>query len=71
MQGCGRVDLPGGDAEVMYHTLTSKLAKLPTETVLYPGHNYGPTLTSTIGDELTENAYLRVRSLADWRRLMG
>ncbi|MEO8503447.1 MAG: MBL fold metallo-hydrolase [Acidobacteriota bacterium] len=71
VQGCGRVDLPGGDTETMYHTLTSKLAKLPTDTVLYPGHNYGPTLTSTIGAELTENAYLRVRSLADWRRLMG
>lgn len=71
VQGCGRVDLPGGDAETMYHTLTSKLAKLPTDTVLYPGHNYGPTLTSTIGDELEHNSYLRVRSLADWRRLMG
>ncbi len=71
VQGCGRVDLPGGDAEAMYHTLTGKLAKLPRETVLYPGHNYGPTPTSTIGDELQTNYYLRIRSLEDWRRLMG
>ena len=71
VQGCGRVDLPGGDAEAMYHTLTGKLAKLPGETVLYPGHNYGPTPTSTIGDELQANYYLRIRSLEDWRRLMG
>ncbi len=71
VQGCGRVDLPGGDAEAMYHTLTGKLAKLPRETVLYPGHNYGPTPTSTIGDELQSNYYLRIRSLEDWRRLMG
>ena len=71
VQGCGRVDLPGGDAEAMYHTLTGKLAKLPRDTVLYPGHNYGPTPVSTIGDELENNHYLRIRSLADWRRLMG
>jgi hydroxyacylglutathione hydrolase len=71
VQGCGRVDLPGGDPEAMYHTLTGKLAKLPSDTVLFPGHHYGPTPTSTIGDELRENAYLRVRSIDDWRRLMG
>jgi glyoxylase-like metal-dependent hydrolase (beta-lactamase superfamily II) len=71
VQGCGRVDLPGGDPEQMYFSLTQKLAKLPPETVLYPGHHYGPTETSTIGDELRQNAYLRIRSLKDWRRLMG
>jgi glyoxylase-like metal-dependent hydrolase (beta-lactamase superfamily II) len=71
VQGCGRVDLPGGDPEAMYHTLTGKLAKLPASTVLFPGHHYGPTPTSTIGDELRDNVYLRIRSLDDWRRLMG
>ncbi|MCB1054387.1 MAG: MBL fold metallo-hydrolase [Acidobacteria bacterium] len=71
VQGCGRVDLPGGDPEAMYHTLTGKLAKLPADTVLYPGHHYGPSPTSTIGDELRHNHYLKVRSLDDWRRIMG
>lgn len=71
VQGCGRVDLPGGDPEAMYHTLTGKLAKLPRATVLCPGHHYGPAPTSTIGDELEQNYYLKVRSLDDWRRLMG
>jgi hydroxyacylglutathione hydrolase len=70
VQGCGRVDLPGGDPEAMYHTLTGKLAKLPADTVLFPGHHYGPTPTSTIGDELRSNVYLRVPSLEVWRRLM-
>ena len=71
VQGCGRVDLPGGDAETMYHTLTGKLAKLPRDTVLYPGHHYGPSRTSTIGDELESNYALRVPTLEAWRRLMG
>ena len=71
VRGCGRVDLPGGDADQMYYSLTQKLAKLPPQTVLYPGHHYGPTETSTIGAELEQNVYMKVGSLADWRRLMG
>lgn len=71
VQGCGRVDLPGGDVDAMYQSLTGKLSKLPAETILFPGHHYGPKTQSTIGEELVENQYLRVRSLEDWRRLFG
>ncbi|MDX1383642.1 MAG: MBL fold metallo-hydrolase [Thermoanaerobaculia bacterium] len=71
VQGCGRVDLPGSDPDAMYHSLTGKLAKLPSDTILYPGHDYGPSRTSTIGDELRHNFYMRMTSLDDWRRLMG
>ena len=71
VQGCGRVDLPGSDPDQMYYSLTQKLAKLPPETVLYPGHDYGMTETSTIADELKNNIYLRISSIEDWRRLMG
>ena len=71
VQGCGRVDLPGGDPDQMYYSLTQMLAKLPADTILYPGHHYGPSETSTIGDELEQNAYMRVRSLEDWQHLMG
>jgi glyoxylase-like metal-dependent hydrolase (beta-lactamase superfamily II) len=41
LQGCGRVDLPGGDPEEMRRTLTQRLARLPDDIVLYPGHAYG------------------------------
>jgi glyoxylase-like metal-dependent hydrolase (beta-lactamase superfamily II) len=71
VQGCGRVDLPGSDPDAMYHSLHGKLAKLPPETVLFPGHHYGPSATSTIAEELRRNVYLRMPSLEEWRRLMG
>lgn len=71
VQGCGRVDLPGGDADAMYKSLTQKLAKLPADTILYPGHHYGPTPTSTIGNELEHNVFLQMRTLEDWHQLMG
>jgi hydroxyacylglutathione hydrolase len=41
LQGCGRVDLPGGDPEEMRRTLTQRLATLPDDMELYPGHAYG------------------------------
>jgi glyoxylase-like metal-dependent hydrolase (beta-lactamase superfamily II) len=69
--GCGRVDLPGSDPDEMYLTLTQRLARLPGNTVLYPGHHYGPTPTSTLGEERRTNHYLRIGSLEDWRALMS
>jgi hydroxyacylglutathione hydrolase len=71
IEGCGRVDLPGADPEQMYYSLTQRLAKLPEETVLYPGHNYADRPTSTIGDEKRRNAYMRVPSLDAWMARMG
>ena len=67
--GCGRVDLPGGNAEQMYETLHNRLATLPDDTVLYPGHDYADRPTSTIGEEKRTNVYLRMKSLDDWLRL--
>jgi glyoxylase-like metal-dependent hydrolase (beta-lactamase superfamily II) len=69
--GCGRVDLPGADPDEMYRTLTQRLARLPAGTLLYPGHDYGPTPTSSLEAERRGNPYLRVPDLESWRRLMG
>lgn len=69
--GCGRVDLPGGDPTQMYYSLSQVLATLPDDTILFPGHDYAPKPTSTIGEEKKQNQYLRMKSLEDWKRLMG
>lgn len=71
IRGCGRVDLPGGDPSQMYYSLTQVLARLPDETVLYPGHNYSPKPVSTMGEEKAENRYLKVPNLETWKLLMG
>ena len=42
LEGCGRTDLPGADPDQMYVSLTQRLAKVPDDTVLYPGHMYSP-----------------------------
>jgi hydroxyacylglutathione hydrolase len=55
----------------MYRTLTQRLSKLPESAVLYPGHDYGATPTSTLAGERARNPYLRIPTLEEWRRLMG
>lgn len=66
--GCGRTDFPGGDTAEMWKSL-QRLAALPEETRVYPGHNYGTTPTSTIGRELVENPYLRCTTFEEFKAL--
>lgn len=68
---CGRVDLPGSDPEEMYRSLTQRLSKIPDDVVLYPGHDYGESPTSTLGRERRENYALRVPTLERWLAMMG
>lgn len=54
---CGRPAAPE-TASTLWHSLM-RLAELPEETRIYPGHDYGRTPTSSIGWELEKNPYLR------------
>jgi glyoxylase-like metal-dependent hydrolase (beta-lactamase superfamily II) len=54
----GRVDVPGGDFTTLLESLDRKIAVLPDETVIWPGHDYGDGISSTIGREKKENPYL-------------
>ncbi len=67
---CGRTDLPGSDPAEMYYSLTQRLSKLPDDTILFPGHNYGGP-SSTIGDEKRGNPFMRFASLGEFLRVMG
>ncbi len=70
LNGCGRVDLPGGDADEMYYTLTQRLASLPDDMVLYPGHAYGGHSDQLCNVRKT-NPYLQTSNIKDWRRMRG
>jgi hydroxyacylglutathione hydrolase len=66
--GCGRTDFAGGDVSAMWRSL-QRVAALPEETRVYPGHDYGATPTSTIGHERETNPYLRCRTFEEFRAL--
>ena len=48
----------GQDARNEYNSLHDKLMTLPSETGVWPGHDYGVLPSSTIGDELRENPFI-------------
>jgi glyoxylase-like metal-dependent hydrolase (beta-lactamase superfamily II) len=50
----GRTDLPGGDRPTLGKSIR-RLMQLPDDTIIWPGHDYGPTPTSTIGWEKRHN----------------
>jgi glyoxylase-like metal-dependent hydrolase (beta-lactamase superfamily II) len=56
--GCGRTDLPGGDATAQYRSLV-KLKALPDDIRVYPGHDYREAVSS-LGDEKQKNARLLI-----------
>jgi glyoxylase-like metal-dependent hydrolase (beta-lactamase superfamily II) len=54
----GRTDLTGASLDTLLDSLERKLLPLPPETIVWPGHDYGETPTSTIGREMKENPYI-------------
>ena len=66
VNGCGRCDFVGGDPQTMYATLKSLVDKLPADTIMYPGHDYGPTPTAALDAQLRENPYLAHATVADF-----
>ena len=54
----GRVDLPGGSRLQMRVSFREKIFTLPADTTVWPGHDYGPSPTSTIGHEQHTNPFI-------------
>ena len=68
---CGRTDLPGGNPTDIYHSLFDKLGKLDDKTEVYPGHDYGPKPSSTIGEQKRTNYVLEKRTLKEFLEFMS
>jgi hydroxyacylglutathione hydrolase len=54
----GRTDLIGASLDTLLKSLEERLLPLPKDTVIWPGHDYGETPTSTISWEMQENPYI-------------
>jgi sulfur dioxygenase len=72
IDGCGRTDFQGGDAEALYRSVNDKLFTLPDDYLVYPGHDYNLRRVSSIGQEKARNPRLGAqRSLAEFVEIMG
>ncbi len=57
--GIGRTDLPGCSHTDFMKSIKEKLLPLPDDTIVWPGHDYGPSPSSTIGLEKIANPWVR------------
>jgi glyoxylase-like metal-dependent hydrolase (beta-lactamase superfamily II) len=71
LDGCGRTDLPGGDTEQMYESITTRLARFGDDTVLYPGHRYSPESFGGMGEVRQRNYVFRPRTVEQWMTMFG
>ena len=71
LDGCGRTDLPGSDPAQMYESLTQRLAKVPDEAVLFPGHLYSEKPSATMAETRSRNVVFRPDSLEQWLMMFG
>ncbi|MBM0105913.1 MBL fold metallo-hydrolase [Steroidobacter sp. S1-65] len=71
IDGCGRTDFQGGDPRALYASVRGKLFNLPSETLVYPGHDYQGRWVSSIAQEKQRNPRLGgERSMEDFVQLM-
>jgi glyoxylase-like metal-dependent hydrolase (beta-lactamase superfamily II) len=68
---CGRIDLPGGSAKDLFNSIFNIIYFLPDDLILYSGHNYGNSITSTIGNEKNTNFIMQKRTEKEFLEMMG
>jgi glyoxylase-like metal-dependent hydrolase (beta-lactamase superfamily II) len=71
LNGCGRTDLPGSNPAAMYDSLVNRLARLPDDTVVYPGHLYSEDPFATLGETKRWNPVLAPRTADQWLAAFG
>ncbi|HWE65192.1 MAG TPA: MBL fold metallo-hydrolase [Acidimicrobiales bacterium] len=71
LDGCGRTDLPGADPVAMYESINTRLARVPDDAVLFPGHLYSAEPSQSMGETRKWNYVFRPRSLEEWMAMFG
>lgn len=57
VESIGRTDLPGGSAKAMLASIHERIYTLPDNTIVWPGHDYGPAPSSTVEHERGKNPF--------------
>ena len=71
LEGCGRTDLPGGDAAQLYESINTKLAKVPDDAILFPGHLYSAEPSATMGETRKWNYVFKPKTQEQWLAMFG
>ena len=71
INGTGRTDFQNGNAKDSYDSIFHKLLRLPSETLLYPGHDYNGKMVSSIGKEKKFNPRLQINDVDEYIEIMN
>jgi glyoxylase-like metal-dependent hydrolase (beta-lactamase superfamily II) len=71
LEGCGRTDLPGSDPVAMYESIHNRLARVPDDAVLFPGHLYSADPSQIMGETRRWNYVFRPHSVQEWMAMFG
>jgi glyoxylase-like metal-dependent hydrolase (beta-lactamase superfamily II) len=70
LEGCGRTDLPGSDPGAMYDSL-QRLATLPSDTIVFPGHRYSMPSSASMEAIREQNYVYRPSGKDQWMMMFG
>ena len=70
IDGCGRTDFQSGSADALYTSVSERLFTLPSETTVWPAHDYKGRTHSTIGHERKHNSRFAHKTRAEFIALM-
>lgn len=70
LDGCGRTDFPGSDPAQMYDSL-QRLASLPGDVIVYPGHRYSLASAATLDAVKEMNYVYRPATKEQWLAMFG
>ncbi len=68
VEACGRADLLDSDVGDLFKSL-QRIKKLPDETQIFPGHDYGSIPISTVAHEKKYNRFLRCSNVDEFKKM--
>ena len=71
INGCGRTDFQGGDAGILFDSITKKIFSMFDETLIYPAHDYSGKHVSCVAQEKSINPRLAGKTREEFITLMG
>ena len=63
----GRVKGKNSDLSALYDSIYNKILKMPGNIRIYPGHDYGDSLTISLQDNIKKSPLLRAKDLNDFK----
>jgi len=66
----GRTQNPHSDIEDLYNSIYDVLLQLPQDTIIYPGHNYGYSITDSIANNIEYSPFFQCKSIGEFKAVM-